>query len=100
MSNMNSPADPVIRGHLPSIDATSVGVSPSRRTPNSEKDINMMYSGVTAWSQKALAKFEAGRDDILVVDRPAPEVDVVEISVGRVHHYCASITRQTIERHA
>ena len=58
-----------------------------------------IYPGVTAWSQEALAAFEAGRDDTLVLERPLLNVDTAEMSKGRVHEYRASITRRTIEEH-
>jgi len=62
-------------------------------------NIRTIYPDVTAWSEQALAAFEAGRDDILVVERPELAVDTVEISSGRVHEYRASTTRRAIDEH-
>jgi hypothetical protein len=61
--------------------------------------LRTIYPAVTAWPEQVLAAFEAGWDDILVVERPALAVDTVEISSGSVHEYRASTTRRTIDEH-
>ncbi len=54
---------------------------------------------VTAWSQQIVSAFDSARDDILVIERTPLDVDVVEISCGKVHEYRNSVTAGTIERH-
>ena len=61
--------------------------------------LRTIYPAVTAWPEQVLAAFEAGWDDIFVMERPALAVDTVEISSGRVHEYRASTTRRTIDEH-
>lgn len=80
-------------------EASGAGVTVAIRNAGSENGTKTIYPDVTEWSQEALTAFEAGRGDILVLERPALAVDTVEINSGHVHEYRASTTRRTIEGH-
>ncbi len=58
-----------------------------------------IYPNVTAWLPESVAAFAFGGDDILVLDRVPPQIDVVEILAGRIHEYRASVTRNTVDEH-
>ncbi|MBM4097672.1 MAG: DUF1826 domain-containing protein [Planctomycetes bacterium] len=47
---------------------------------------------VSAWDRAAVAAFDAGRDDILVIERPAPSHVAEAMRTARVHDWRCEVT--------